>query len=151
MTDQTTAAFHVGTRVLITGETKGDHFTDLSIAERQRLADGKNITGTITGNDDLASHHGYAVAIDVPDSTIPRKAFIAADDVTALHEPGHERRPLGASCVYCGSADTWIEFRFEVKPVGTYSLAGAQMKFSATTWPYAVCDGCGHVSRGKRG
>lgn len=60
------------------------------------------------------------------------------------------RRPLGAPCRHCGSADTWIEQRFEPQPLGTYALAGAQTKFTATSWPYAVCDGCGHTSRGER-
>lgn len=60
-----------------------------------------------------------------------------------------ERAPLGAPCRHCGSADTWIEQRFEAQPLGTYTLAGAQTKFTATPWPYAVCDGCGHKSRGK--
>lgn len=61
-----------------------------------------------------------------------------------------ERQPLGVPCRYCGSADTWIEMRLETKPPGTFSLAGVGMKLTATTWPYAVCDGCGHVSRGQR-
>jgi hypothetical protein len=60
-----------------------------------------------------------------------------------------ERKPLGAPCRYCGSGDTWVEWRLEAKPLGSFSLAGAQMKFSANRWPYAVCDGCGHVSRGE--
>lgn len=59
------------------------------------------------------------------------------------------RTPLGALCRHCGSLDTWIEERFEPQPLGTYSLAGAQMKFAATPWPYAVCDDCGHTSRGQ--
>ena len=59
------------------------------------------------------------------------------------------RTPLGAPCRHCGSADTWVEGRFEPQPLGTYSIAGAQMKFAAAPWPYAVCDGCGHESRGK--
>ena len=68
----------------------------------------------------------------------------------ALPETLGERTPLGAPCCYCGSADTWIELRPEAKPIGTFSLAGAHPKVSASTWPYAVCDGCGHVSRGQR-
>lgn len=61
-----------------------------------------------------------------------------------------EREPLGAPCRYCDSADTWVEWRFDAVPVGTYSLAGVGTKVLATRWPYAVCDGCGHVSRGSR-
>lgn len=59
------------------------------------------------------------------------------------------REPLGASCVYCGSDETYVEYRVEAKPVGSFSLAGAQAKVSSYTWPYAVCAGCGHESRGK--
>ena len=59
------------------------------------------------------------------------------------------RRPLGAPCKYCGSPETFIEDRLEVKPPGEFSLAGAQMKFPTHKWPYAVCGGCGHVSRGR--
>lgn len=59
-----------------------------------------------------------------------------------------DARPLGYACRYCGSADTWIESRLEVRPPGTYSLAGAAIKYAARSWPHAVCGGCGHVSRG---
>jgi len=57
-------------------------------------------------------------------------------------------------CKYCGPEQALrIEMReeFEAKPLGSFSLAGAQIKFSATKreWPYAVCDGCGRESRGK--
>lgn len=61
----------------------------------------------------------------------------------------YDRKPLGAPCVYCTSADTWVEWRLEATPLGEFSLAGAQMKWPVKHWPYAVCDGCGHVSRGK--
>lgn len=61
-----------------------------------------------------------------------------------------ERTPLGASCRYCDSNDTWIEMRLETKPPGTHSLAGVGTKLAATEWPYAVCDGCGHTSRGQQ-
>lgn len=56
---------------------------------------------------------------------------------------------LGAPCKYCGSKDTWVERRMEGKQIGTFSLAGAQMKFSVHTWPWAVCGGCGHESKGR--
>lgn len=58
------------------------------------------------------------------------------------------RRPLGAVCRHCGSTDTWIEERWETDPPASAALAGVQMKTTARLWPYAVCDGCGHVSRG---
>lgn len=52
-----------------------------------------------------------------------------------------QRVPLGFSCRYCGSADTWVEDRFEPSPLNTYSLAGVQDKLSGRFHPYAVCDG----------
>ncbi|MDM2386875.1 hypothetical protein [Mycobacteroides abscessus] len=56
----------------------------------------------------------------------------------------------GLWCKYCGSdAPLRIEERLEAKPLGTFSLAGAQMKFSGRMWPYAVCDRCGRECRGK--
>lgn len=59
------------------------------------------------------------------------------------------REPLGLPCRHCGSADTWVEWRMEIVPFGTYSIAGATVKISAKTWPYAVCEGCGLISRGE--
>lgn len=64
-------------------------------------------------------------------------------------DPGSGRELVGACCRHCGSADTWLEVRLEPKPVGTWSLAGQQTKVAAAVWPYLVCDGCGHVSRGQ--
>lgn len=57
-------------------------------------------------------------------------------------------------CKHCGpDFPLRIEMRegLEAKPIGTFSLAGAQMKFSAVKreWPYAVCDNCKRESRGK--
>lgn len=47
-----------------------------------------------------------------------------------------------------------LEWRDELhaRQLGTFSLAGAQDKTSATgtRWPWCVCDGCGAASRGKR-
>ena len=70
-------------------------------------------------------------------------------DNIAAGGQGH-RQPLGARCRYCGSADTWVEQRLVAAPFGTAALAGQQMKTTGTFWPYAVCDGCGHVSRGEQ-
>lgn len=66
-----------------------------------------------------------------------------------MSRPSDDRAPLGAPCRYCGSQETWVEHRFEADPQGGASLAGVQEKVTARTWPYAVCDGCGHVSRGR--
>lgn len=72
----------------------------------------------------------------------------------ASEYPRVEPNPLaGLTCKYCGSLDIWVELRPRItaQPLGTWSLAGAQLKTSAvaTTWPWAVCGGCGHESEGK--
>lgn len=60
-----------------------------------------------------------------------------------------------AECKYCNTVGKirieWRE-RFVPKPMGTWSLAGQQMKMTGTmvNWPYAICDACGHESEGKR-
>lgn len=65
---------------------------------------------------------------------------------------------LSWTCRYCGVLGAIrIEERptFVAQPVGTWALAGVQVKASAveTTWPWAVCrpefGGCGHESRGQ--
>lgn len=60
-----------------------------------------------------------------------------------------ERLPLGVPCKYCGSDKTFVVMRLEPAPLGSFSLAGVGMKTTAKEWPWAVCDGCGHESRGK--
>lgn len=60
-----------------------------------------------------------------------------------------KKYPLRVKCYYCGSSDTWVEYRLLTKPVGSFSLSGGTMKFSAHTWPWAVCGGCGHESKAK--
>lgn len=57
-----------------------------------------------------------------------------------IKHPRVDPNPLaGLACKYCGSPDIWVEERPEIiaKPLGTWSLAGAQLKTSAvvTTWP----------------
>lgn len=48
----------------------------------------------------------------------------------------------GSSCPFCGYKPLRLELRLQAKPLGTFSLAGGQVKFSATQWPWLVCDGC---------
>lgn len=47
----------------------------------------------------------------------------------------------------------WPEGHFTAKPIGSFSLSGQTMKFSAiketVDWPWAVCDNCKRESRGK--
>lgn len=61
----------------------------------------------------------------------------------------------GVPCRDCGNETLRLEFRTKLiaKPLGEFSIAGVQMKFSATKtdWPWCVCDTCGGESEGKRG
>lgn len=57
--------------------------------------------------------------------------------------------PVPDTCRYCGSTRLRIEYRFEVRRPGSYSLAGVQMKFSGRKRLCMICDNCGHVSRGE--
>lgn len=42
-------------------------------------------------------------------------------------------------CPRCGELTLRLETRLEARPLGTWSLAGAQPKTSVVEWPYAVC------------
>jgi len=53
-------------------------------------------------------------------------------------------------CPECGALALRIETRLETREVGTFSLAGQVMKFSASWVPWLVCDGCGIEARGER-
>lgn len=66
-------------------------------------------------------------------------------------EAGRTQEYPDVECKYCGHKGIRVEWRLEAKPVGTWSLAGVQKKCLAGEWPYAICNGCGHESRGQRG
>jgi len=53
-------------------------------------------------------------------------------------------------CPGCGVKALAIEWRLETKPLGTYSLAGQQLKVSANEVPWVVCSSCGVEAKGKR-
>lgn len=53
-------------------------------------------------------------------------------------------------CKYCSHQGIRIEERLETVPWGNYSLAGVQNKYAARKWLWAVCEGCGHESRGQK-
>ena len=53
------------------------------------------------------------------------------------------------ACPACSQVSLEIVERFEAKPVGTWSLAGMQMKMTGTMWPWLVCRSCGVEARGK--
>lgn len=53
-------------------------------------------------------------------------------------------------CKHCGPEFALrIEWRLVAKPLGTFSLAGQQMKFSAANTPFVICDNCGRESQGN--
>ena len=72
--------------------------------------------------------------------------------------PVSDERAAQVQCVYCGTLGAvrfeWRE-KLIAKPLGTFSITGAQMKTvaRAVQWPWAVCrsdlGGCGHESEGK--
>jgi hypothetical protein len=45
------------------------------------------------------------------------------------------------ACPECGGTLSVVE-KFVAKPLGTWSLAGAQPKATGRFWPHLVCDGC---------
>jgi len=61
-------------------------------------------------------------------------------------------------CGYCGVTGAvrfeWRE-KLQVRPLGSFSLAGVNMKLNGSyvAWPWAVCreelGGCGHESEGR--
>lgn len=53
-------------------------------------------------------------------------------------------------CPACGSKSLRIEERLTTKPIGSFSLAGVQMKVSAVSKPWLVCGTCGIEAEGKR-
>lgn len=57
-------------------------------------------------------------------------------------------KPVPDPCPHCGVAALHIEARFAASPIGTYSLAGAQMKLAAELTVYLVCRACGAEVRG---
>lgn len=68
------------------------------------------------------------------------------EQVPADHAKGD---PAPFACRYCHGTDVRIVDRFEVVPLGTYSVAGAQDKVAVTSTVWAICGTCGHASQGK--
>lgn len=60
-----------------------------------------------------------------------------------------EERIQSTVCPKCQESTLKVEYRLKTQPVGSFSLAGQQMKFSALEWPWVVCSGCGAESEGK--
>jgi hypothetical protein len=50
----------------------------------------------------------------------------------------------------CGvTGPVTVTYKLTVKPLGSYSLSGGQLKASAYWWPWARCENCGHESEGR--
>lgn len=56
---------------------------------------------------------------------------------------------LDATCPACGERELHIVRKLRAAQVGEFSLAGAQVKFTAQEWPYLVCDHCGIEAEAK--
>lgn len=65
-----------------------------------------------------------------------------------------EERVAATACPGCEQKALRVELRPELqaRPIGSFSLAGQQMKFSAVKAqvPWLVCGNCGAEARGKR-
>ncbi|WP_286347080.1 hypothetical protein [Frondihabitans sucicola] len=71
---------------------------------------------------------------------------------TFTADPSAEKHHIDAPCPMCGHQGMTVAPRLTAKPLGSYSLAGVQMKFSATSEMWITCDaGCGFEEKGKRG
>lgn len=53
-------------------------------------------------------------------------------------------------CPACGEVALRIETRLEARPIGSFSLAGAQLKSSAKEVPWLVCGACGVEAKGHQ-
>lgn len=62
-----------------------------------------------------------------------------------------ERTLEEATCQKCFQAGgLTVEYRLTAMPIGSFSLAGAQMKVSALEWPWLMCRHCGAECQGKQ-
>lgn len=66
-----------------------------------------------------------------------------------MFDVGRPNPFAGIPCRDCGEPRLKLVWKLEVRPLGTFSLAGAQLKASAREHPYCVCEGCGAESRGR--
>ena len=46
-------------------------------------------------------------------------------------------------CPVCNERALRIETGWHAMPIGSFSLSGHQLKFSARRWPFLVCGSCG--------
>lgn len=55
----------------------------------------------------------------------------------------------GWPCPQCGERSLELSWRLVAKPLGTFSLSGSQLKFSANEIPFIHCNGCGLTAEGN--
>ncbi len=67
---------------------------------------------------------------------------------TATNTDDLETWAARQSCPQCAKHGLVIDWRLVARPVGSYSLAGVQMKFSAREEPWLRCPACGVEGRG---
>lgn len=54
-----------------------------------------------------------------------------------------EKAAARTECPMCGNVGFTVSWVLRAKPIGTFSLAGQQMKVSAKEVAVVKCDGCG--------
>lgn len=75
--------------------------------------------------------------------------------IEVLNDPGIREALSKIPCPDCGKCNLQMEMHqgpIKVKNVGEFSLAGQQMKFSATfdAEAFLVCPDCGYSKKGKK-
>lgn len=60
-----------------------------------------------------------------------------------------QRLAADTACPHCGHHGMEMTFRMVAKPLGSFSLAGSQLKFSANEIPYIECPECGIGGEGN--
>lgn len=78
--------------------------------------------------------------------TKPDEVVAALPPIEAPYPPV---KVTDATCPACQEHSLVIEWRLTAKPVGSFSLSGLQMKFSATHQPWIRCTSCGIEAKGK--
>lgn len=64
-------------------------------------------------------------------------------------EPIPSNYSVTTPCPACGSETLHIEHRLRSKPIGSFSVAGAQPKVVVEYWPWLVCGSCGIEAEAK--
>lgn len=65
------------------------------------------------------------------------------DPENPTHRTLVEKAAAQLECPMCGHVGFTVSWKLVAKPLGTFSLAGHQMKVSAREVPVVKCDGCG--------